>query len=806
MYAANELEKYLGEMYSGAQLSIVESYVDANIQYILSEQAKAMGIESVPMQKESYNIIKKDGKLFIISPDERGFLNATYALIENLGCGFYISGDVLPEQKEWSGFDDWEMDDVPLIGDRFLFNWHNFLSGCTGWDLEDWQMWIDQANKMRYNGIMVHAYGNNPMFSFEYLGEKKQTGYLNNTASGRDWGNQHVNDARRLVGGEIFDAPVFGAKASQVSEENKEKEATELMQEVFKYARDRGTRVIFALDFDTWMSNPRNIIDKLPKEAVFELIGGHITPNPDHPEGYKYFKQLLKSLLEMYPQIDQLSVWHRRPGTKASLGSIWMSFPFEKFPDDWKTEYEQKLKDHPNIEDNLMASGTFAYGKLISALQKVRDEIYPELVISSGSWCFDYVPYADAMYPTDVPLLPLDWQVVFDTPESKEILANAGKHREMYPIIWAHHDDHRYIGRPYTPWENLPEMLKERHSNGFGIIHWTTHPLDLYFTSSARQVWEKTENETVQMTVDNYVKTHFGDNEELSNYYVSWLTEGPMFGRETSDHFVDLGRQKAGHKLESWEEMKAKSENRLELLNGISLVKNNTYLQYQKAMEEFYISFFENQLLFQNAYELTINGELEKAKAIMSKTNPDESIQKYADATKLIGFSTGEKAMVFSLNMRWKSDFINLNQRIGLEPVRFRFSPTQHDPLAQAPGHFSYYIDDKEAWWRCVWKHELEDESFVKKGNESYFQLTDEFVFELTSMHGQSIPAGYRVKMKYTYNDKVGTIEVVDGAEINTGEGNEIHVGCVHGKLYLKLDKGNGMLSLSEIVISPAAR
>jgi len=171
----------------------------------------------------------------------------------------------------------------------------------------------------------------------------------------------------------------------------------------------------------------------------------------------------------------------------------------------------------------------------------------------------------------------------------------------MYPIIWAHHDDHRYIGRPYTPWENLPEMLKARHSKGFGIIHWTTHPLDLYFTCSARQVWESTENESIQETVDNYVKVHFGENDELANYYFKWLTEGPMFGRETSDHFVDLGGQKAGHKLESWEDMKAKSEKRLKLLNGIPRVKNNTFLQYQKAMEEFYISFFDNHLLFQDA-------------------------------------------------------------------------------------------------------------------------------------------------------------------------------------------------------------
>lgn len=223
---------------------------------------------------ESFKIIPKEGKLLIIGYDERALLNATYALLEKLGYGFYISGDVAPKAKKWVGFGAWEMEDTPLTGDRFLFNWHNFLSGSTGWNLEDWKMWIDQANKMRYNGIMVHAYGNNPMFSFKYLGIKKQTGHLNNTASGRDWGNQHVNDVRRMVGGEIFEEAIFGAKASMASEENKEKEATVLMQQVFKYAEERGTKVIFALDFDTWMATPENMMAKMPKEAILEPYKG----------------------------------------------------------------------------------------------------------------------------------------------------------------------------------------------------------------------------------------------------------------------------------------------------------------------------------------------------------------------------------------------------------------------------------------------------------------------------------------------------------------------------------------------------
>jgi len=744
------LQKNLSQLYTGITFSISSS-AEADVQFILTEQAEELGLSFLPHKRESFLITQKDGKLYIVSPDERGLLNASYALLEKLGCGFYVSGDVIPKPKKWNGFEGWEMKDDPLTGERFLFNWHNFLSGCTGWNLEDWQKWIDQANKMRYNAIMVHAYGNNPMFSFEYLGEKKQTGYLNNTFSGRDWGNQHVNDVRRLVGGEIFDDFVFGADASLASEENKEKEATELMQGVFQYAEERGTKVIFALDLDTWMSNPKNIIEKLPKEAIFELIEGHITPNPDHPEGYNYFKQILKSLVEMYPQIDQLSVWHRRPGTTANLGSIWMSFPYGKFPENWKLEYNQKLQEHPKIEDNLMASGTFAYGKLIAALQKARDEIKPDIEITSGSWRFDYIPYADAMYPKDVPLLPLDWDVVFGTAEAKEILANASLNRDVYPIIWAHHDDHRYIGRPYTPWENLSLMLEESNSKGFGIIHWTTHPLDLYFTSSARQVWKNSENETLETTVQNYVNTRFNRNkEQIGNYFYEWITTGPMFGRETSNHFMDLGNQKVGHGFELWEVMAEKAKKRLAMLDEIPLIEENKNLQYQKAIEEFYISFFENQERFVETYQLAGEEKMDEAIEVIKKTNPDETIQRYADATKIVGFTPGEKALVFSMNTRWKADYLNLRQRLGIEPIRYKFSPTQHDPLAQSPGSYAYWIDQQGNWWLCLWEHELNSCCFTEDANQSALSLEESFEMKMTTMHGQALaPGTYELKLDY---------------------------------------------------------
>ena len=254
------------------------------------------------------------------------------------------------------------------------------------------------------------------------------------------------------------------------SEADKEKAATELMQQVFQYAEDRGTKLIFALDFDTWMANPRNIIEKIPREALFELGNGHLTPNPSHPDGSAYFEQVLRALLDLYPQIDQLSVWHRRPSLRPGLGTIWMDFPYEKLPDQWKREYLEKLAEHPGLPNDLRATSMFAYGKLIESLQQARDRIEPGLEISSGSWQFHYIPYADAFFPEGVALVPLDWEVVFDTPEARMTLAKAGEKRDVYPVIWAHHDDHRYIGRPYTPWENLSTLLEERNAKGFGII------------------------------------------------------------------------------------------------------------------------------------------------------------------------------------------------------------------------------------------------------------------------------------------------------------------------------------------------
>ena len=80
---------------------------------------------------------------------------------------------------------------------------------------------------------MVHAYGNNPMQSFILNGEEKELGYLTTTRRGRDWGAQHVNDVRLIIGGNLFSESEFGSKAAKVPENERSVAATKLMQKAF---------------------------------------------------------------------------------------------------------------------------------------------------------------------------------------------------------------------------------------------------------------------------------------------------------------------------------------------------------------------------------------------------------------------------------------------------------------------------------------------------------------------------------------------------------------------------------------------
>lgn len=600
----------------------------------------------------------------------------------------------------------------PLVADRIVFNWHNFLSGCSTWNAEDWTRWTADSQKAGYSAIMVHAYGNNPMAGFVFQGRPKPVGYLSTTAKGRDWSTMHVNDVRRLVGGEVFDGPVFGSDAGRVPDERRVEAAQALMAKVFADAAQRGMGVVFAVDVDTPTANPQELVQLLPESARFEVKAKPYAnvnkvapslwlPNPDTPEGYAYFRAEVEGLFKVYPQITRLVVWFRRGGTP------WMELRAADLPEAWQKEYAAEIARTPEAEKCWHSAGLFAIGKVVRAFERARKECGAERTqIAAGTWGFEFLRAADRFFPQGVALLGLDYDVIHErpqlgTPESRAVLREVGARRPVIPIVWAHHDDGHYLGRPYSPLSEFYSKLEDAHAAGFGVIHWTTRPLDLYFASHARQVFENTRDEPLRATCEAFAAQTLGEP-ALGEYLHTWITEAPRFGRETSDYLID-------RPLTNCAAVVAGCQERLSLLDAAK----GPNAEYFRGWERFVAAFFATHDLFQRAAAALKQGDVKQARALAAQCKPEAVIKQFVAFSSIGGMTRGEQGLVVSLNTRWLVYTVRLRQMLGLEPVRFNFGPTSHDPLAQSPGRFTYFFDADHRVWQTLGEEETGAATFA---------------------------------------------------------------------------------------------
>lgn len=648
----------------------------------------------------------------IAGADERGVVYGTYALLEKLGYGFYLSHDAKPVKKaEPFSFKGWDLADAPLVPHRVVFDWHNFLSGCSTWNLADWKSWIVQSQKMGYNAVMVHAYGNNPMVEFEMNGQRKPVGYLSTTRSGRDWSTMHVSDVRRLWGGQVFDGPVFGAEAAMVPDERRVEAARKLMHDAFECAKERAMGVYFAFDIETFQANPQNIIQTLPERARF-LVPSNAGPetlwlaNPDTPEGQAYYTAQVAALLKSYPQITTLVCWFRWSGSTP-----WMKMKLESMPQAWQAEYRKEIARTPEAAKLPQIEGCFALGKAVQAYARALKALgRPDIAVATGTWDFMFLESADRFMPRDVMFIGLDYSVLhgksaFDLPEARAKLAAVGAHRPLLPIAWAHHDDGAYLGRSFTPFANFADKLAEQKAAGYGIIHWTTRPLDLYFKSLIEQVWMGKKNRPLNETCAEMAARIFGEaaRERGGEYLYKWVTEAPVFSRETSPTFVD-------RKLDDPTTVAAGCEARLKILDAIPQAAltpdGRDSIEYFRGLERFIGDVHRNEAAYQKSRELLGKGDREGARTALAACDPEAVIERYAKFSSLGGMSRGEQGTVVSMNTRWLPHYQSLRQALGMAPVRMKFGPTQHDPLAQSPGAYTFHFGPGHELWETYGKEE----------------------------------------------------------------------------------------------------
>ena len=349
-------------------------------------------------------------------------------------------------------------------------------------------------------------------------------------------------------------------------------------------------------------------------------------------------------------------------------------------------------------------------GKILRAFDRALKEIgASHTSLAAGTWGFEFLPAADRFFPADVMLIGLDYDVLLEKPQlgeaaSRASLREVGGHRPIIPIVWGHHDDGHYLGRSYMPLPEFASKLDDAKAAGFGIIHWTTRPLDLYFDSLAQQVWENTKDEPLRETCRKFAADWFGaQNREVMGEYLELLITGaPQFGRETSDWLID-------RRLTNITEVITGCRARLAMLDKASIVgllsEQQQRLDYQRGLEEFIAAFYEAHGYFQDSQDLLTQGDVVGARKLIAKCHPEKVIEQFARFSSIGGITRGEQGLVVSLNTRWLSHIVSLRQSLGIEPVRINFALTSHDLLAQQRGTYSFRFGPEHDLWE-TWGEE----------------------------------------------------------------------------------------------------
>jgi hypothetical protein len=485
--------------------------------------------------------------------------------------------------------------------------------------------------------------------------------------------------------------------------------AVELAQNAFKRAEEYGMDVAFTFDVGDRYSTPDNIIETLPGHARLKTMATWY-PHPETAEGYAYYKAQARQILEMYPQIDYFIPWvrYRVPNDPSDFLRV------EQFPDAWEKDFNAGIS-RENMEDNTFTRSMYFLGKICKAYQKAVDELgFDEVKMGIGTWNWAAFPAIDKFLPEEFEFFPLDWYMNFHADSTVHTLTSIDVGRKVHPIVWAHHDDHRYIGKPYTPYDDFADMLEERNAAGFGVIHWTTRPLDIYFKSLSQQVWKETLNEPLEKTVADFAKKTFeSDAPVFRNYIYEWITKAAMFGRETSEYFYDMKDTedrlkrfqlgKYGNPLDEPENAVKEARKRLKILDAVDTLslsdQGRDWYRYFYGFEKFVISFNQDQKYLVDAFDLIEKEEYSAARNMLSQANPEETIRLYTDFSTQGYITQGEKGLIVSLNLRWLPDFYVFMQKLRMMPVKYNFAPVFHEPLARSAGPYTFfYTKDKEVW------------------------------------------------------------------------------------------------------------
>ena len=285
---------------------------------------------------------------------------------------------------------------------RGTLPWHNFLSGPTAWNFEDYKEALDEMAELGMKFVGFHCYTGGERY-VNYVEPHIRVRYRNilplaeyDTSITSRWGYVPLTTDQFAFGTDkLFKHKVFGADCAISASSNEERyeKAIALLQQVMDYAHEKGIRVCLGFEFGVY---PPEFYSILPSGAMLQ---SPYLPDPTHYANIEILRLYIRSLKESYPDLDYVWFWLQELTTPGGVLRLTPSFQayleanqhyfsylgddLRKFDGVWSLAYVQKAYEimREEFPSARIAISGWGGGNQLPPLLKGLHEALPKDII-----------------------------------------------------------------------------------------------------------------------------------------------------------------------------------------------------------------------------------------------------------------------------------------------------------------------------------------------------------------------------------------------------------------------------------------
>lgn len=489
---------------------------------------KSTGYSFPELENDAFilkTIDHSDGKKLLVSGGSGiGTLYAAYHLAEQLGVGFYLDGDVIPDKQIKFIFPELDIKQTPLFSRRGIQPFHDFPEGPDWWNKEDYKAVFSQLVKLKMNFFGLHTYpeggvGPEPLTWIGLPEDVNPDGTVKSayharhfTTANGTWGYQAKKTSEYSFGaGQLFSRDDFGVDYMknrtpwpQPDDEAKLfDEMGSFLNEVLTYAKNLGIKSCIGTEIPLIL--PNQLKNRLKDMGL----------NPDSPQvKQKIFEGIFSRIKATHP-LDYYWFWTSENWT-------------------WSGNNQKDI-------DNTISD----FNAAIKALENVK----PGFNLATCGWVLGPVSdraLFDNYLPKNIAFSCINRNVGWEPVDSAFVKINE---REKWAIPWMEDD----------PGMSIPQFWVGRirrdaadayayGCNGFFGIHWRTRELSMNVSALAKAAWEQPWNPEAggQIAPENlkeYLAKMEGNKRNIRDvesydFYQDWCRI--QFGESVSEHLATI--------------------------------------------------------------------------------------------------------------------------------------------------------------------------------------------------------------------------------------------------------------------------